>query len=384
MNPDEAISTAPAADAPAKSAFVRVPELTVVVPTFNERANVALLVDRLTAILSTIAWEAIFVDDDSPDGTAALVKEIGACDPRVRCIRRVGRRGLSGACIEGMLASQARFVAVIDGDLQHDESLLPQMLRLLQEGQLDIVIGSRHVATGTTEGLSPIRRLGSNIAGRVANRVLGLDVADPLSGYFMIRRDIVEAIAPRLSIDGFKILLDVLVSTPQPLRVRELPISFRERHAGTSKLDSRIVLDFIGLLVAKATRDVVPIRFVSFLLVGASGIVVHLTVLKSALVVPGLSFPLAQTLATLVAMMSNFFLNNSLTYRDRRLQGLDALKGLLVFFVICAVGAISNIGVASWLYANEPVWWLAGLVGSTIGAVWNYALSSALVWRRRG
>lgn len=359
------------------------PEITVVVPTFNERANIPLVVERVAAALDGHAWEIIFVDDDSPDGTAAVAKELGRNDPRVRCIRRVARRGLSGACIEGMLASTARYVAVMDADLQHDETLLPAMLQALRSGQHDLVIGSRYLAEGGTEGLSRKRLASSQLAGAMTRRTLGVDISDPMSGFFMLNRDAIERIAPKLSIDGFKILADILTSARGDLRVHELPYHFRARLHGTSKLDSQVALDFLGLLISKATANVVPVRFVSFVLVGATGILVHLGILKLALSVFGLQFAAAQALATFVAMTSNFFLNNAVTYRDQRLSGTAALRGLLLFYVICAIGAVSNIGVATWLYSNEPTWWLAGLFGSIVGAVWNYAVSSTMVWRRR-
>ena len=359
-----------------------VPELTVVVPTFNEGANVPVVVARVEQALVGVAWEILFVDDDSPDGTAAAIKAIGARDPRVRCIRRVGRRGLAGACVEGMLASNARFVAVMDADLQHDETVLTRMLAELRGGQHDLVIGSRYLADGSAEGLSRRRLASSRFAGMLARRLLGVEVTDPMSGFFMLRRELVERVADRLSPQGFKILADLLTSARGELRVRELPYEFRARLHGTSKLDSQVALDFLGLLISKASRNAVPVRFVSFLLVGAFGVLVHLAILKVCLSALGMRFAAAQTLATLAAMTSNFVLNNALTYRDQRLTGVAARKGLLLFYLICAVGAVSNIGVATWLYSNEPIWWLAGLFGSVVGAVWNYAVSSAVVWRR--
>jgi dolichol-phosphate mannosyltransferase len=368
--------------APDLAAMAAVPELTVVVPTFNEVANVPLVVERVAHVLTGIAWEIIFVDDDSSDGTAAAAKRLGERDPRVRCIRRIGRRGLSGACIEGMLASNARFVAVMDADLQHDEALLAEMLGRLRGDQCDLVIGSRYLADASAQALSRRRLASSRMAGTLARRLLGVDVTDPMSGFFMLRRELVEDIAGRLSTQGFKILADILTSARGTIRVCEVPYRFRARVHGTSKLDSQVALDFLGLLVAKTSGNAVPVRFVSFLLVGASGVLVHLVALKLSLSLLGLGFTAAQTLATLAAMTSNFFLNNAVTYRDQRLKGADALKGLLAFWVICAVGAVSNIGVATWLYSNRPVWWLAGLLGSVVGAVWNYAVSSALVWRR--
>jgi dolichol-phosphate mannosyltransferase len=370
-------------DAAAPSlAAAAAPELTVVVPTFNEGPNVPIVVERMARVLAGVAWEVIFVDDDSPDGTAAIAKALGDHDARVRCIRRVGRRGLAGACIEGMLASNARFVAVMDADLQHDEALLTEMLSRLRGGQYDLVVGSRYLADANPDGLSRPRLVSSRLAGIVSRGILGIEATDPMSGFFMLRRQLLETIAPRLSTQGFKILADILTSAPGRLRVSEVPYRFRARLHGASKLDSQVALDFLGLLVAKATRNAMPVRFVSFLLVGASGIVVHLLALKASLSLLDLSFAAGQTLATLIAMTSNFFLNNAVTYRDQRLTGAHALKGLLIFYVICAIGAVSNIGVATWLYSNRPVWWLAGLLGSVVGAVWNYAVSSALVWRR--
>ncbi len=358
------------------------PEVTVVVPTFNERANVPLVVEQVATALDGHAWEIIFVDDDSPDGTATVAKELARNDPRVRCIRRVGRRGLAGACIEGMLASTAPYVAVMDADLQHDEALLAGMLKALQSGQHDLIVGSRYLAEGGTEGLSRKRLASSRFAGTLARRTLGVDISDPMSGLFMLRRDVIERTAPKLSTQGFKILADILTSARGELRVHELPYHFRARLHGISKLDSQVALDFLGLLISKATANAVPVRFISFILVGSTGVLVHLGILKFALAVLDLHFAAAQTVATFIAMTSNFFLNNMVTYRDQRLSGTAAIKGLLLFYVICAIGAVSNIGVATWLYSNRPTWWLAGLFGSIVGAVWNYSVSSTMVWRR--
>ncbi len=357
-------------------------ELTVVVPTYNERTNVPLLVDQLRNVLDGIDWEVIFVDDDSPDGTAQILIAIGGTDGRVRCIRRVGRRGLSGACIEGMLAAQGKFIAVMDADLQHDEILLPKMLVYLREDAADLVIGSRYVAHASAGDLSKGRRLISKFASRLARWLTKVDIADPMSGYFMLRREIADRVAPKLSNEGFKLLLDILTSV-QTLRVVEIPYTFRKRNSGASKLDTKAAIDFFGLLTSRVTRNVVPTRFVEFGLVGAFGMFVHLIVLKFALTIFEWDFTAAQTGATIVAMTSNFYLNNILTYRDRRLVGADFPKGLLIFYGICAVGAISNIGIANWIYANRPVWWVAGLAGSLVGVVWNYMMSTELVWHLR-
>src|SRR5215204_5864571 len=290
-----------------------VPELTIVVPTFNERENIPIVAERVARVLAGIAWEIIFVDDDSPDGTAAAARALGEHDARIRCIRRVGRRGLAGACIEGMLASQVRYVAVMDADLQHDEGVLADMLALLERGEHDLVIGSRYLAKGSADGLSRSRLASSHLGGLLARKILAIPVTDPMSGFFMLRRDAVDAIAPKLATQGFKILADILTSARGRLRIAELPYGFRARLHGASKLDAQVALDFLGLLAAKATANTVPVRFVSFLVVGATGVAVHLAALKAGLALLGLGFGNAQALATLVAMTSNFLLNNAVT-----------------------------------------------------------------------
>ncbi len=358
------------------------PELSIIVPTFNERANVPLLVERLARLLTSCDWEVVFVDDNSPDGTAAAVRAIGETDSRVRCIRRIGRRGLAGACLEGMLGSQARYVAVMDGDLQHDEEMLIPMLDALRTGGADLVAASRYLYGDSAAGLSKQRSRLSRWSNTLVRLLLRIDLTDPMSGHFMIRRDAFEAIAPALSSQGFKILLDILATARGRLRIIELPTIFRERQHGESKLDSRIALDFAALVTAKLSHDAISARFLLFCLVGLTGIAVHLSLL-SVLLAAALSFGAAQTLATLGAITWNFVLNNLFTYRDQRLTGWRFLTGLIRFQVICAIGAISNVGIATWIYDYDSVWWIAGLGGALIGTVWNFVVSAAFVWRQR-
>ena len=367
----------------AASATRPAPELSVVVPTFKERANVPLLVEKLAQTLPGVDWEVIFVDDNSPDGTAAAARAIGATDYRVRCIRRIGRRGLAGACIEGMLASQAGYVAVMDADLQHDERLLTGMLEKLR-GDTDLAVASRYVAGGSAAGLSSAgREHASRLSTKLAQRLLGVTLSDPMSGFFMIRRERFEELAPRLTTQGFKILLDIAATARGTLRIAELPLVFAERQHGESKLDTRVALDFVALIIAKLTNDAVSFRFLLFCLVGLTGIAIHMATLQFALGVMALGFGAAQTVATVAAITWNFVLNNMFTYRDQRLAGVQFVTGLIRFQLICAVGAISNVGIASVIYERDPNWWVAGLGGALMGAVWNYVVSAAFVWRQR-
>jgi dolichol-phosphate mannosyltransferase len=363
------------------------PELTVVVPAYNERPNVSLMVALLRQALdgigaTAVSWEVAFVDDNSPDGTAAAARSIGEMDRRVRCIRRIGRRGLAGACLEGILASQAKYVAVLDADLQHDETLLPAMLQMLRDDKADLVVASRHLEQGSDAGLSGLRSRISKFASQLAQGLLRIKLTDPMSGFFMLRRDVVEEIAPSLSNQGFKILLDI-VTTHRTLRIVELPYVFRERLHGASKLDARIALDFIALLIAKLTKDAVSFRFMMFCFVGLTGIAIHMGALQIAVEAIDLRFSAAQAAATVTAISWNFGLNNFLTYRDQRLKGWRFLTGLLRFQLVCSVGALSNIGAATWIYDYHTNLWLAGLGGALMGAVWNYVVSAAFVWRAR-
>jgi dolichol-phosphate mannosyltransferase len=358
-------------------------DLSVVVPTFNEAANVQELLRRLQSVLGASGWEVVFVDDDSPDGTAAQVRSIARTDSRVRCVQRIGRRGLASACVEGMLASSAPFIAVMDGDLQHDESILPAMLERLRSGEADIAVGSRHVPGGGTGDWNQRRAGMSRLATRLSDWVLGPVVADPMSGYFMLRREVLDASVRRLSAIGFKILLDLLASAPQPLRVVELPYTFRVRAAGESKLDERVVWDYGMLLADKTIGRYVPVRFVSFALVGGLGVLVHMAVLSMLLKGAGVAFGPAQSTATIAAMVFNFALNNLLTYRDMRLAGAAWWRGLASFVAACSIGALANVGIATWLFESRTAWFVAAFAGVVVGAVWNYAVTQLYTWGAR-
>lgn len=358
-------------------------ELSIVVPTFNESANVHELLKRLGSVLGDSGWEVIFVDDDSPDETAACVREIARVDPRVRCVQRIGRRGLSSACIEGMLASAAPFIAVMDADLQHDESLLPRMQEILQSGPADVVVGTRYAQGGSTGDWDGQRAGMSRLATRVGRWVLKQDVSDPMSGFFMLRREVLEGSVRRLSGIGFKILLDILASAPPGLRVAEVPFTFRSRFAGESKLDELVVWEYGMLLADKTVGRYVPVRFVAFAVVGGLGVFVHMAALTLLLKGLGLGFAAAQSAATATAMVFNFALNNVLTYRDRRLSGWAWWRGLASFMLACSVGALANVGIATYLFESATTWFLAALAGVLVGAVWNYAVTQLYTWGRK-
>ncbi|MBI1774834.1 MAG: glycosyltransferase family 2 protein [Proteobacteria bacterium] len=358
-------------------------QLSIVIPTFNERANIDPLLDGLGAALAGAAWEVIFVDDDSPDGTAEHIRSRAQRDRQIRCLKRIDRRGLSSACIEGILASSAPFVAVMDADLQHDEAMLPRMLEILQSRAADVVVGSRYIAGGSGTSLSPWRRFMSRAAAGAGRTILKAELSDPASGYFMLRREVFDAVVGRLTGVGWKILIDILAASERPLAVHELPYEFRERRHGESKLDALVIYEYFVLLADKLIGRFVPVRLVLFAMVGATGLAVHLVSLKAVLLATTLGFDWAQAVATGVAMVSNFFLNNWLTYSDRRLRGWAMLRGLGSFALVCSIGAVASVAVADQLFERTGSWWIAGLAGASVGALWNFALTSLFTWNAR-
>lgn len=379
-------------EATAVTAPARPLELAVVLPTLNERGNLAGLVERLDAALEGLCWEAIFVDDNSPDGTSDEARAISLRDPRIRVIQRIGRRGLASAAIEGMLATAAPVVAVMDADHQHDPKLLPGMLAAIQSGEYDLAYASRFCEGASTEAWNrPDRVKASGLANAIARKVTGVDLTDPMSGYFMLRAETLRADAHRLSGVGFKILLDILATVETPLRVKEFPLAFAARAEGESKLDRTVVFEFLVGLYDKWLGRIIPTRFALFGTIGAVGVLVHMAVLAVFLAFFGGSFKghlvsafeVGQTTAALVAMTFNFFLNNTLTYSDKRLSGfVPLLRGWARFALTCSIGLLANVGVAAILVRFGFHEYPAAITGIVIGSVWNFALSSRFVWGR--
>ncbi len=359
-------------------------DLAIILPTLNERGNLTPLVERIEEAMGAEGWEVLIVDDDSKDGTADEARALAQADRRVRVIQRIGRRGLASAAIEGFCATAASFVAVMDADHQHDPALLPQMLLALKSGEAEICVASRFAeGASTKDWAEPEREKLSGMANAVARRITGVALSDPMSGYFMLSSQRARSLVPRLSGIGFKILLDLLATSETPMAVKEFPLNFAARREGTSKLDRAVLFDFLAGLYDKMLSQIVPTRFALFGTVGALGVLVHMAVLYALLIGMGEGFAMAHAIAVLAAMSFNFWLNNWLTYRDKRLKGAGAvLRGWLGFCITCAVGAFANVAAATLLQGQGLNWVLSALAGILIGSVWNYALSSRFVWGR--
>jgi dolichol-phosphate mannosyltransferase len=356
-------------------------ELSIVVPTYCEHDNVAPLVGLLQKALPDVGWEVIFVDDNSSDGTSARAWELARTDRRIRCLRRVGRRGLSSACIEGMLSSGAPYLAVMDADLQHDPALLSEMLKRLKQGSADLVLASRYMPGGSVGDWATDRVRISSVATRLASLVTRQPVSDPMSGYFMLTRESFEAALPRLTCIGFKILLDIIASSPVPLRLAEVPLRFGKRVHGQSKLSPGVAWEFVLLLADKFLAQRVPVRFISFAFVGAVGALLHLATLVLVFKGLGASFAFGQGAGVAMAMVFNYSFNNLVTYGDRSLRGWAWWRGLVSFMAICSVGMLANVGVATVLFDQQTAWGLAAVAGMIVGSVWNFAVTSRYTWR---
>ncbi len=357
-------------------------ELSVIVPTFNEVDNIRPLYDALDKALVGVSWEVIYVDDDSTDGTVDELITVCNEKENARRLHRISRRGLSSAVIEGFQATVSPYIAVIDGDLQHDETKLLPMLEHLRTGDCDLVLGSRYVSKGGFGDWTESRIKASQFATRLSKMITKQSISDPMSGFFMLTRNALDKCVRNLSLQGYKLLLDIVTAYPGKMNIKEVPYEFKARRHGSSKLDSMIMMEFVMMLIEKITRGVIPARFIMFSAVGSSGLVVHFAVLYLLFNTAQIGFTSAQAAATFVAMTSNFFINNWLTYYDKRLKGKRVLTGLLAFYGVCSLGALANISVSSFVFERDYTWYLSGLAGVLIGTVWNYAATSVLAWRK--
>jgi dolichol-phosphate mannosyltransferase len=357
-------------------------ELAVVIPTYSERQNISPLLAGLESALGGTDWEAIFVDDNSPDGTAEYIRQIALTNRKVRVLERVGRRGLSSACIEGILATPAPFIAIMDGDLQHDAGALPKMLAVMKSKELDIVVASRRSVGGSMGEMNGWRTSLSNLGTRVSRLVCRCDISDPMSGFFLVNRVYFQQVVHRLTGTGFKILVDILASSPRPVSIGEVPYHFRPRLCGQSKLDANAELEYLYLLVDKVVGGRIPTRFIVFVIVGSLGLLVHLGILASLYYWTHVDFGISQAVGTIVAMTLNFFLNNVVTFRDRRLRGWRVAAGLVTFYLACSIGVLINISFADFLLSSRIPWYAAGLAGMTVSSVWNFGVTRIFTWRR--
>ena len=359
--------------------------VSIVMPSYNERENIEPLISEL-AIQDQIchfAFRVIVVDDDSPDGTAEHIKQIDwRYQFRVDCIHRIGRNGLSSAVVEGALLADSEWIAVMDCDGQHDPLDLREMYLLATTRQLDLVIGSRFLETEELDTHRGLRAVISKAGNSIGRLVCGLPLTDPLTGFFLIKRDLFLAAIPNIGRSGFKILLDILMFyRSAELKIAEKQINFRVRRTGDSKLSAEVIGGFLTQTAKLMTSRFIPTQIITYSIVGSVGVFVHLTV-QSIFLAAGANFTMAHAIGTLIAMAGNFFLNNRLTFQRHALRGLALASGLLRYAACCSLGAMANIGVAALLNSNtDNPWVLSALCGVLTGTLFNYMAAKTFVWR---
>ena len=353
----------------------------VIVPTLNEKDNIIPTVERLESVLSGMNWEVIFVDDDSTDGTWQQILKLAAQKPHVRMIRRVNRRGLSSACVEGMLATSAQYIAVMDADLQHDAAILPQMFATLVNNEATVTVGSRYCDNGGVGEWDKTRAKMSQLATVLASKILLTPCSDPMSGFFALNRGIIDEIASDISLSGFKILFDILTTKGIPLKVKEIPYVFCTRIHGTTKLSVSTLIDFAWLLLKKISFRLPITNFLMFCLVGLTGVAVHFCTLYTMYKLFQYPFFLSQSIAIFFAMTSNYIINNRLTFFSNQLRGKAFIKGYFLFCLACTFGAIVNIAISEMLFGLSLPWFYAAGAGIVAGSVVNYIISKTMVWK---
>jgi dolichol-phosphate mannosyltransferase len=371
-------------------------KVTIVSPTYNEADNVQRLVREVDTALSGIDYELVIADDDSPDGTWAVSQKMANTNPRIRILRRTTGRGLSRAVIEGFLSSSSDYVGVIDADLQHDPAILPQMIAALDAGA-EIAVASRYVEGGGTGTWNAFRRFQSWVATKLARTFLGVELSDPMSGFFILPCASFHRISKQLDSSGFKILLEI-VARLAPSRIEEVPYTFRTRIAGESKLSSKVVLQYLGQLwrLSSVSRYM-SVRFIKFAIVGALGTLVNLCAFLTFAALLGLRDWRISALATLFANLTNYVLNNAWTFVDRGHRGWSLLRGYASYLGFSLIGmSASTLTFAGLSYAYRTFLEIAQgrkvpyvlalafqLVGILAGTVFNYELNKRFTWRNK-
>lgn len=357
------------------------PELSLIVPTYCERQNIATLIERVHQSLSRYSYELIVVDDNSPDGTSELAQSLSKEYP-VRVITRRNERGLASAVVDGFKQAKGEIFGVIDADLQHPPEILPELLKEIRNGA-GVIIASRYVEGGGSEGWSVKRKIVSKGSKLLAQLLLPSirGIKDPLSGFFLLRRKVIDGVA--LSPTGYKILLEVLVRG-KPSEVAEVPYVLRERERGESNLNAGEGINYLKHLYRLAGSGG-TIRFIKFCLVGLSGVLVNEGLLWMLTEGLGLYYVISAAIAIETAILTNFILNDIWTFRDRRSPGIKSVLRRALKFNLVSVAGL-GINMALLLTFTEVLgisYLISNLIGIAGATAWNFTINTLWTWRAK-
>lgn len=375
-------------------------KLSIIVPTYNESQNIVRMLDSIAETLSPYKGsEIIVVDDNSPDGTAEMAKSHAKIIStkkkiRIEIISRNGKFGLSSAIIKGVQYASGDFLVIMDSDFSHPPQVIPSIIQALQDSNYDIVIASRYVKGGSIIGWPFKRRLMSKGATKIAQYGLGIDVKDPVSGFFAFRRDIISGL--KFDAIGYKMLLEILVKT-KGARVKEIPYTFTNRRIGASKLDANVMFDYLRAVLrlyryGKSIRQKerrTSVRFLSkagrFYTVGASGLLInYIASLLFNTFAPNLWFLYSTIIGILISMTSNFFLNKIWTFEDRKFNWKGTGIQLGMFMSFSSLGAIVQLLLVYALVENYKMDYPASLIlAVAVASVGNFLLNKKWTFKEK-
>jgi dolichol-phosphate mannosyltransferase len=378
-----------------------VPAVSVITPTFNEAENLPILVERLHRALDGVTHEIVVADDDSPDRTWEVAEALAADDPSITVMRRFHDPGLSASVLDAMTVARGETLAVIDADLQHDPSILPEMVRRVREGEADVVVGSRSTVGGGYGDWAAGRRLVSWVATLIARVLLRVPVSDPMSGYFVVSRDAYERTAAQINPRGFKILLE-FVGRNRSLRVQEIGYEFANRVHGETKLNRSVIRSYLlGVAELRVGRQINP-TFLLYVLVGIVGLVVNSVAFWVA---EWIGFPMIDTglndeidpiatsfiFSVQLSILVLFVLNNEFTFWELRYRGWSRLPAFAVYEVMSLVGTGVHVAVFTFLQESGFLLSFLGgatrvvhnLIGAVVALIINWYLNTTYLWRRR-
>ena len=356
-------------------------DFSIIIPTYNEKENILNLILEIWNQLTQLNYDIIIVDDNSPDKTGEIVKAFiqGKNLQNIICIERSWQKGLSSAIVEGMAASNSPLIIVMDGDGQHDPKDIYKFVETQKNNDLDLVIGSRFYMEESDINLSRSRFALSRFGIRLSRPFIGNRFTDPLTGFFLIKRNILKNIQNKIYKDGFKILFDILM-LKKDISSQEIQITFRKRLAGDSKLNISTLAHLMGQIVENLSHRIIPSTFFVFSFIGATGVFIHLLALYSFLGV-GFDYIFSNFIGSILALTSNYLLNNYLTFNNLHKTLRSRISGLFKYSLFNSLSLMANIGVASFLYLDNFSVAISTLFGISAGLLLNYFLSKNIVFR---